>query len=85
MKVLVNVFHPNLKQSKVNRRWVEELEQHNDITVNVEYSQYLDWKIDVEREKKLLLAHDRIVFQHPFYWYSTPPLMKKWLDDVFTY
>lgn len=85
MKILVNVFHPHLEQSRVNRRWIRELEAHNDITVNDGYSLYSDWKIDVVREQTLLLAHDRIVFQHPFYWYSVPPLMKKWFDDVLTY
>ncbi len=85
MKILVNVFHPNLEQSKVNRRWVTELQAHPDITINHCYSHYADWKIDVKREQELLLAHDRIVFQHPFYWYSVPPLMKKWFDDVLTY
>jgi len=85
MKILVNVFHPNLGQSKVNHRWVTELEAHNDITINHGYSHYPDWNIDVKREQELLLAHDRIVFQHPLYWYSAPPLMKKWFDDVLTY
>jgi glutathione-regulated potassium-efflux system ancillary protein KefG len=85
MKILVNVFHPDLMHSTVNRRWVEELTKDRSITVNVQYEQYSDWRINVEREQKLLLDHDRIVFQHPFYWYSTPPLMKKWLDDVLTY
>jgi len=40
MKILVNVFHPNLEQSKVNRRWVKELEARNDITINNGYSHY---------------------------------------------
>ncbi|MFT9112377.1 MAG: NAD(P)H-dependent oxidoreductase [Bifidobacterium psychraerophilum] len=26
--------------------------------------------------------HDRIVLQFPFHWYSSPPLLKTWLDDV---
>src|SRR5690606_14438898 len=30
----------------------------------------------------LLLAHDVIVLQHPFYWYSVPPLLKQWFDLV---
>jgi glutathione-regulated potassium-efflux system ancillary protein KefG len=85
MKILVNVFHPDLNRSTVNKRWVEELRNHSNITLNIAYEQYSDWKINVEREQQLLLEHDRIVFQHPFYWYSTPPLMKKWFDDVLTY
>ncbi|MEW4282308.1 NAD(P)H-dependent oxidoreductase [Priestia koreensis] len=84
MKTLVNVFHPNLSDSNVNKEWVARLEQE-DVTINRIYEKYPDWQIDVEREQALLLAHDRIVFQFPFYWYSTPPLMKKWLDDVLTF
>ena len=26
--------------------------------------------------------HDRILFQFPFYWYSSPPLLKHWQDEV---
>lgn len=85
MKILVNLFHPNMDQSKVNKRWEQELRKTHGIIVNVQYVQYQDWCIDVAREQKLLLEHDRIVFQYPFYWYSAPPLMKKWLDDVLAY
>lgn len=85
MKILVNVFHPDLDRSIVNRRWVRELESCSGLTVNLVYARYPDWKIDARREQELLLRHDRVVFQHPFLWYSTPPLMKKWLDEVLAY
>lgn len=39
----------------------------------------------MEKEQKYLLEHDRIILQFPFYWYSMPPLLKKWLDDVLAY
>ncbi|MGP7816499.1 NAD(P)H-dependent oxidoreductase [Niallia sp. 01092] len=84
MKVLVNVFHPNLNESKVNKKWVERLQSEN-VTINNLYEKYPNWKFDLDREQKLLLEHDRIVFQFPFYWYSTPPLLKKWLDDILTF
>lgn len=38
--------------------------------------------IDVRREQALLLAHDIVVLQHPFYWYSVPALLKEWIDLV---
>ncbi len=85
MKILVNLFHPHIDHSSVNKAWLVALENRGGISINRVYEQYEDWQIDVEREQSLLLAHDRIIFQHPFYWYSTPPLMKKWLDDVLTY
>ncbi|MGN8772248.1 NAD(P)H-dependent oxidoreductase [Paenibacillus barengoltzii] len=40
---------------------------------------------EVEKEQRILLQYDRIVFQFPFYWYSCPPLLKKWFDDVLTF
>ena len=85
MKTLVNVFHPKLEQSTVNRLWAQRLEGLPDVTVRRVYSLYPDGKIDVAAEQAALLAHDRLVFQHPFFWYSVPPLMKQWFDDVLTY
>ena len=85
MKTLVILAHPNIEASRVNRRLIEEVRKHSEITVHELYSSYPDWVIDVPREQVLLESHDRIVFQFPLYWYSTPPLMKKWQDDVLTY
>lgn len=85
MKTLVNIFHPKLHTSTVNRLWAERLAGEPDVTVRRLYELYPDGKIDVAAEQAALLAHDRLVFQPPFYWYSTPPLMKQWLDEVLTY
>ncbi len=49
------------------------------------YEEYPDFMIDVEREQELLSAHDVILFQHPFYWYSCPALLKEWMDLVLTH
>lgn len=49
------------------------------------YANYPHWQIDVQKEQRLVLLHDRIIFQFPFYWYSSPSLLKKWLEDVLTY
>ncbi len=85
MQILVNLFHPRLAQSRVNRVWAEHLAAQPGITLRDLYALYPDGKIDIAAEQTVLAAHDRLVFQHPFYWYSTPPLMKQWLDDVLTY
>ena len=60
----------------VNRAWVARLATAG-VTLRDMYALYPDGKIDVAAEQAALLAHERIVFQHPFYWYSTPPLMKQ--------
>ena len=84
MKVLVIVAHPNIEESIVNRRWVEELKKHSTITIHQLYRCYPDEVINVEQEQMRLLQHDRIVLQFPFYWYSSPSLLKKWMDTVLT-
>jgi putative NADPH-quinone reductase len=34
MKIMVVTAHPNFENSRVNKRWIEELEKQGDITVN---------------------------------------------------
>ena len=46
------------------------------------YEDYPTLSINVEREQADLLAHDVVVFQHPFYWYSCPAILKEWQDLV---
>ncbi|MGL4858524.1 MAG: NAD(P)H-dependent oxidoreductase [Enterobacteriaceae bacterium] len=85
-KTLIVVAHPDLSSSVVNRSWVEALQQYpQQFTVHDLYARYPDWQIDVVAEQKLLEEHDAVVLQFPFYWFSSPPLLKKWLDDVFLY
>ena len=67
---------------KALREAVEGLEN---ITLNDLYAHYPDFMIDVKREQGLCETHDIIIFQHPFYWYSTPAIMKEWLDLVLTH
>lgn len=85
MKILVIVAHPNFKDSKVNKGWVEELEKYEEITVHNLMEVYPDEQIDIKAEQELMLGFDRIVFQHPFYWYNVPYILKKWQDVVLQY
>lgn len=85
-QALIIVIHPNLKDSLINRRWVNELRKHPDkYLLHDLYNLYPDEKIDIEKEQELLKIHDKIVFQFPFYWFNCPPLFKKWLDEVLTH
>ncbi|OIV40795.1 NAD(P)H-dependent oxidoreductase [Flavobacterium johnsoniae] len=86
MKTLVIVIHPNIEESVINKRWIEELNQYpENFTIHELHKLYPDEKIDIQAEQKLLEEHDKIVFQFPFYWFNSPPLFKKWLDQVLTY
>jgi len=81
-KVLILFAHPALEKSRVNKRLIRDVKSISNITINDLYEEYYDFIIDVEREKKLLVEHDIIIFHHPFFWYSTPALLKQWEDLV---
>lgn len=51
-------------------------------TVHQLYESYPDEIIDFKKEQELIEAYDKIIFQFPFYWFSSTPLLKKWLDEV---
>ncbi|MCK8120196.1 NAD(P)H-dependent oxidoreductase [Pseudoalteromonas sp. 2CM32C] len=81
-KVLINFAHPAKSRSNVNKALRKAIEGIESVTVNDLYAHYPDFMIDVEREQSLCESHDIIVFQHPFYWYSTPAIIKEWFDLV---
>jgi glutathione-regulated potassium-efflux system ancillary protein KefG len=81
-KVLINFAHPARTRSKINQALRAAVEGLDDVTINDLYANYPDFLIDVSREQSLCEDHDVIIFQHPFYWYSTPSIMKEWLDLV---
>ncbi|MDF2911126.1 MAG: yrkL [Sporolactobacillus laevolacticus] len=85
MKILDIVAHPHLEQSVINKAWMNRLQQEEDITVHDLYGTYPNGIIDVKKEQHLLSEHDRIVFQFPMYWYSSPSMLKEWQDVVLTY
>ncbi|MEM1323840.1 MAG: NAD(P)H-dependent oxidoreductase [Bacteroidota bacterium] len=80
--VLVLFAHPRFEQSRANKALVKSISAMPEVTFHDLYEQYPYFQIDVEREKELLLQHDIIVWHHPFYWYSCPPLLKQWIDMV---
>ncbi len=86
MKTLVLTAHPDLSKSRINRAWFDALSEAADVTTrDLTAIGGGEMRFDIEAEQALLLAHDRIVFQFPFYWYSAPPVMKAWMDQVLNY
>ena len=81
-RVLVLFAHPVLERSRVNRRLVAAIRDVEHVTIHDLYDVYPTSSINVAREQELLASHDVIVFQHPFYWYSVPSILKEWQDLV---
>lgn len=80
--VLILFAHPAYEKSRVHRYLTAAVRALPGVTFHDLYEAYPDQDVDIAREQALLAAHDVIVFQHPFYWYSVPPLLKQWMDLV---
>ena len=90
-EVLVLVAHPEIEQSRANRRLLEAaraLESGSApgrIAVRDLYALYPDYLIDVPLEQSLLAQARLVVWQQPIHWYGMPPLLKLWVDDVLSF
>lgn len=84
-KVLILFAHPKYEQSRTNKKLVEHVKNMDGVTFHDLYERYPDFHINISYEKSLLLEHDVVIWHHPFYWYSCPPLMKQWIDLVLEY
>jgi glutathione-regulated potassium-efflux system ancillary protein KefG len=84
-RLLILFAHPAIHKSRVNHVLLSSVQSLPGITVNDLYESYPDFHVNIAREQALLLEHDVIIFQHPFYWYSSPAILKQWQDLVLEY
>ena len=85
-KTMVVLAHPDMENSAVNKKWIEELQKCSDkILIHDLHKEYPNCIFNVDKEHELLENVDNVIFQFPLYWYSSPPILKKWLDDVLLY
>lgn len=81
-RILLVHAHPAIRRSRINKALLAAAQGVEGVTVHDLYEEYPDFHIQVAREQELLRQHDGVVFQHPFYWYSTPAILKQWADLV---
>ena len=84
-KILILFAHPGYNRSHANKALLQALRKVEGIHVHDLYQRYPNMFIDVAHEQQLLQEHDIIVFQHPLYWYSSPAIIKEWMDQVLEY
>ena len=90
-EILVLVAHPELEQSRANRRMLagalalQERSPPGRVAVRDLYALYPDYLIDVAEEQAALGAAKLVVWQQPIHWYGMPPLLKLWVDDVLAF
>lgn len=89
--ILVLVAHPELEQSRANRRLLDAargLQSSSPagrIVARDLYALYPDYLIDVPLEQALLATAKLVVWQQPIHWYGMPPLLKLWVDEVLAF
>ncbi|MEP7282286.1 MAG: NAD(P)H-dependent oxidoreductase [Rubrivivax sp.] len=85
-EIVVLVAHPQIQQSRVTRALMRRAAALGPaVDVRDLYALYPDYWIDVDTEQAALRDARLLVWLHPVHWYGMPPLMKLWLDEVFTF
>jgi glutathione-regulated potassium-efflux system ancillary protein KefG len=84
-KILILFAHPKYERSLNQAMLVKSIPELPEITFHDLYEKYPDFNVDIEFEQKLLLENQIIIWQHPFYWYNAPPLLKQWIDLVLAF
>lgn len=83
MKKLILIAHPRPDESVVHKQWMTEAaKQPENYTLHNICTAYPDGNIDILSEQQLIENHDELIIQFPCFWFSTPPLLKQWQDDV---
>lgn len=84
MHILVVAGHPDLTVSTVSKTWLDQVRSS---LPHVEIHQLAlahdNFHFNIEFEQSLIKKADRIIFLYPMYWFDTPWLMQKWLEEVF--
>jgi glutathione-regulated potassium-efflux system ancillary protein KefF len=84
--ILILAAHPTLEHSRVTRALIKAAQAETSrVALRDLYALYPDYYIDVAAEQAALAEARLVVWLHPVHWYSMPPLMKLWLDEVFAF
>jgi len=83
-RVLILLAHPQRAHSRLNEALAQAAAGAGFLVRDL-YALYPDYLIDVPAEQAALARADLVVWLHPIHWYGMPPLMKLWLDEVFSF
>ncbi len=81
-RVLILFAHPRFENSQIHKALIQRVRHSRSVHIHDLYEIYPAFNIDVYLEQRLLNKYDIILWQHPVYWYSIPPLLKQWIDLV---
>lgn len=83
-RIVVISGHPDLGHSVANAAIIDVIRKElPEASVRDLGALGASGSFDIQAEQQALLGAGVIVWQFPFFWYSMPAIMKKWLDEVF--
>jgi glutathione-regulated potassium-efflux system ancillary protein KefF len=82
---VVVLAHPQMRRSRITRTLAQAAAALPGVQVRDLYAMYPDYHVDVPAEQAALAAAQLVVLLHPVHWYSMPPLLKLWMDEVWAY
>ncbi|NIZ46569.1 NAD(P)H-dependent oxidoreductase [Entomospira nematocerorum] len=86
MQTVVISGHPHIENSFINRTWIEQInEKYPHIEIHELCKHHTEGVFNINEERERLKKADSIVFIYPIYWYASPWLLQKWMEDVITY
>ena len=84
--ILVVSGHTDLKNSIANKTILDKLQSDLPKAEFVFLDQlYPTFEINKEVEQQRLINADIIVLQFPFFWYSVPSIMSRWMEETFVH
>lgn len=84
-RILIQYAHPKPHQSKVNKAMMERVKDISSVRINELYALYPDYYINVPHEQKLLKESEILILHFPMYHFSSPGIIKEWMDVVLEY
>src|ERR1700710_1680786 len=84
MTTALIVGHPDLSISRINAALVSSALTAPEIDVRILSDLRTASGFDLDAEQNALEKASEIVLSYPTYWYSTPGILKSWMDDVLT-
>ena len=85
LPIVVVAAHPHLEHSRVNRQLMRVAGASPQTDVRDLYALYPDYLIDVAAEQAALRDARLLVWLQPLHWYGMTPLLKLWVDEVFSF
>ncbi|MCL2520459.1 MAG: NAD(P)H-dependent oxidoreductase [Spirochaetaceae bacterium] len=85
MKTLIIFGHSNWAESRVSANWLKEFTADGSFTIHKLSEQLVNGRYNIEAERKIVEAHDRIVMVFPVIWFGAPAIVQQWLEEVFLY